>query len=210
MRRERPALHLRHREQPAEAIRHMRFCLLLLAAALPLSVAAQEPRAVRWDYVAAGVVAAELDEIGYEFRGSTAVTEKLVVFGSWLDFEPNEDVDRNMFAIGVGRRWNIRPSVDMMLSASYGDNELVLRGTDVEEEGVIIGLDVRGWASPRVEINGAVLLDNSASSNTEVVMELGAEFSGRRNVSYGGRIRNDESDTTVIAGLRFYFGASSR
>ena len=61
-----------------------------------------------------------------------------------------------------------------------------------------------------MELNGGIQLDNSAGSSTEVVMEVGAEFSGRRNVSYGGRIRNDESDTTVIAGLRFYFGASSR
>jgi hypothetical protein len=188
----------------------MRSCVLLLCLALPLSAAAQGFGAVRWDYVAAGVVAAELDEIGYELRGSTAVTEKLVVFGSWLDFEPNEDIDRNLLAIGVGRRWNVRPNIDVMLSASNGDNELVERGIKIEEEGVIVGFDVRGNVSSRVELNGALLLDNSFGSSTEVVLELGAEFSGRRNVSYGGRIRNDESDTTVIAGLRFYFGASSR
>ena len=188
----------------------MRRCLLLLASLLPLSAAAQGFGAVRWDYVAASAVAAELDEIGHELRGSTAVTDNLVVFGSWLDFEPNEDVDRKLLAIGVGRRWNIRPNIDVMLSASYGDNELVERGIEVEEEGVIVGFDIRGWASSRVELNGALLLDNSFGSSTEVVMEIGAEFAGRRNVSYGGRIRNDESDTTVIAGLRFYFGASSR
>jgi len=188
----------------------MRFCILLLASALPLSVAAQNSRPVRWDYVSASVAAAELDEIGYELKGSTAVTENLVVFGTWLDFEPNEDVDRNLLAIGVGRRWNVRPNVDILLSASYGGNDLVVRGVEIEEEGVIVGLDVRGWASSRVEINGAVLLDNSAGSSTEVVMEIGAEFSGRSNLSYGGRIRNDESDTTVIAGIHFYFGASAR
>jgi len=187
----------------------MRFCLLLLAAALPLSVAAQESRAVRWDYVSGSFVAAEADEIGYELKGSTSVTDKLVVFGTWLDYEPNEDLDRNLFAIGVGRRWNIRPNIDVMASASFGGNDLVERGVEVEEEGVILGFDIRGWAAPRVEINGALMLDNSASSSTEVVMELGAEFSGRRNVSYGGRIRNDESDTTVIVGIHFYFGASS-
>ena len=188
----------------------MRLCLLLLASLLPLAAAAQGFGAVRWDYVAASAVAAELDEIGYEIRGGTAVTDNLVVFGSWLDFEPNEDVDRNLLAIGVGRRWNIRPNIDVMLSASYGDNELIERGVEVEEEGVIVGFDIRGWAAARVELNGALLLDNSAGSSTEVVMEVGAEFAGRRNVSYGGRIRNDESDTTLIAGLRFYFGASSR
>jgi hypothetical protein len=188
----------------------MRFCLLILASSLPLAAAAQGFGAVRWDYVAASVVAPEMDEFGYELKGSTAVTDNLVVFGSFLDFEPNEDVDRKLLAIGVGRRWNVRPNIDIMASASFGDNELVERGIEVEEDGVIVSFDVRGWATARIELNGAVLLDNSAGSNTEVVMEVGAEFDGRRNVSYGGRIRNDESDTTLIAGLRFYFGASSR
>ena len=188
----------------------MKLCFLLIASVMPLSAAAQGFGAVRWDYVAASVVAAETDEIGYELRGGTAVTERLVVFGQWLDFEPNEDIDRQLFAIGVGHRWNVRPNMDVMLSASYGGNDLVERGIEVEEEGVIVGFDVRGWASARVELNGAVLADNSMGSNTEVVVEAGAEFFGRRNLSFGGRIRNDESDTTVIAGIRFYFGASSR
>jgi hypothetical protein len=191
-------------------MRSMRFCLLILAFALPLSATAQGFGAVRWDYVAASVVAPELDEFGYELEGSTAVTDNLVVFGSWMDFEPNEDIDRNLLAIGVGRRWNIRPNIDVMVSASYGDNEIVERGFEFEEEGIIVGLDVRGWATPRIELNGAILLDNSTGSSTEVVMEVGAEFSGRRNVSYGGLILNDESDTTAIVGLHFYFGASSR
>ena len=188
----------------------MRFCLLFLAAALPVSAFAQGFGAIRWDYVGASVVAAETDEIGYELKGSTAVTDNLVVFGSYLDFEPNEDIDRTLLAIGVGRKWNIRPSMDIMLSASYGDNNLVERGLEFEEEGVIVAFDVRGWVTARVELNGALLFDNSFGSSTETVLELGAEFSGRRNVSYGGRIRNDESDTTLIAGLRFYFGASRR
>jgi len=188
----------------------MRFCLLFLAAALPVAASAQGFGPVRWDYVAASVVAPKIDDFGYEVKGSTAVTDHLVVFGSYTDFEPNEDVDRKLLAIGVGRRWNIRPNIDVMASASYGDNDLVERGIEVEEEGVIVGFDVRGLATTRIELNGAVLLDNSAGSNTETIMEFGMEFFGRRNVSYGGRIRHDDSDTTLIGGLRFYFGASQR
>jgi hypothetical protein len=191
-------------------MRTMRFCLLFLAATVPFSAAAQGFGSLRWDYVAASVVVPDVDALGYELKGSTAVTNNLVVFGSYLDFEPNEDVDRRLLTIGVGRRWNIRPNIDVMASASYGGNEIVEGGVEVEEEGVIVGFDVRGMAAARVELNGALLFDNSAGSNTDIVLEFGAEFFRRRNVSYGGRIRNDDSDTTLIAGLRFYFGASKR
>jgi hypothetical protein len=188
----------------------MRFCLLLLAVVLPLSAAAQGFGALRWDYVAASMVTTELDEFGYEIKGSTAVTDHLVVFGAWLEFEPNEHIDRQLLTIGVGRVWNFRPNMDFMMSAIYGDNEIVESGIELEEEGVIVGFEVRGWATGRVELNGAVQLDNSAGSNTDIVLEFGAEFFRRRNVSYGGRIRSDDYETTVVAGLRYYFGASRR
>jgi hypothetical protein len=188
----------------------MRICLLLLAISLPLSAAAQGFGALRWDYVAASLAAPEFDELGYEFKGSTAVTENLVVFGSFLDFDPNASIDRKLLMIGVGRKWNIRPNIDVMASASYGDNKIVEAGVEVDEEGVIIGFEVRGFATARLELNGGVQLDNSAGSNTDTSVEFGAEFFRQRNISFGGRIRADEHDTTLFAGLRFYFGASRR
>ncbi len=188
----------------------MRHCLLLLAALLPLPALGQGFGPVRWDYVAANLALPEIDEIGLEIEGSTAVTRNLVVFGGYREFDPRRRTERTTLSIGVGRRFAIRPNVDVMASAAYADNDLDTRGRDTEEEGVILGGHVRGWLTPRFELNGAVLLDNSTGSSTDMVLEAGGQYFRGRNWSYGGRLRVDEDEDALFLGIRFYFGASRR
>jgi len=188
----------------------MRARILLLIALLPATTLAQGFGPLRWDYVAGSLIASDLDDLGFEIEGSTAVTRNLVVFGSYRDFRPTERTDRETLQIGVGQRWNIRPNIDVMASLSYADSEIERRGRVRDEEGLVLGGHVRGWLSRRVELSGAVLLDNSLGSSTEVVLEFGGQFFRGRNLSYGGRIRAEEDDEVVAAGVRFYFGASQR
>ena len=184
--------------------------LLLLFALSPLTVLAQEGfGSLRYDYVSANLVVTEIDEFGFELEGSTAVTEDLVVFGRFFDFEQGNGIERELLEIGVGHVWNIRPSIDFIGSIAYGDNSVSTPGLGKEdEEGLLVGAQVRGWATARVELNGGVTLDNSAGSSTDTVLELGMQFFHAANWSYGGRIRSDDEDTAVFAGIRFYFGAS--
>jgi hypothetical protein len=184
--------------------------LLLLAMALPSAAFAQGFGPIRWDYVAGNFIASELDDIGIELEGSTAVTRNLVVFGAYRDYEPGGNVDRETLQIGVGHRWNVRPNLDLMVSLSYADNEIDRRMRNSDEEGLILGGQLRGWLSQRLELSGAILLDNSIGSSTDVVIELGAQFFSGANVSFGGRIRADEDDEVLAGGIRFYFGASRR
>ena len=188
----------------------MRHGLLLLAAMLPLSASAQGFGALRWDYVSASLVVPELDELGMELEGSTAVTANLVVFGAFSDYEPENDLKRRTLEIAVGRRWNIRPNIDVLASIGYADNEVERGNTPADEEGIVVGLHVRGWSTSQLELNGAVLLDNSLGSNTETIVEFGTEYFRGRNVSYGGRIRAGEDDTVLLLGAHWYFGASRR
>jgi hypothetical protein len=188
----------------------MRRLLLLLAATLPVSGFGQGFGPLRWDYVSGNLMAADLDDIGYEIEGSTAVTDRLVVFGGYRDFKPGKRTDRQTVQIGVGHRWNIRPNIDFMASLSYADNEIDNSGRNNTEKGLILGGVLRGWLTQRIELSGAILLDDSLGSGTDVVLEFGGQFFRNRNVSYGGRIRADEHDETLAAGVRFYFGASRR
>lgn len=185
--------------------------LLLLAALLPLPALAQTGFGpIRWDYVEASLAVPDIEEIGIEVEGSTAVTDKLVVFGTYRDFEADPGIDRKTTSIGVGRRWNVRPNMDLMASASFAENEIDLPGPNLDEDGVVIGGHIRGWVSPRLELGGAALLDNSIGSSTDTVVEFRAVFSAYRNLSYSGRIRVDEDESSLFIGARFYFGASRR
>ena len=184
--------------------------LLLLVALLPISSMAQGFGPLRWDYVTANLMIPELNDLGLELEGSTAVTKDLVVFGTYMNFDPRHRRERSALAIGVGHRWNIRPSIDVLVSASYGTNEFKRPGRNDHEDGLILGFKVRGWATAKLELNGGLDVDNSIGSNTDTVLSAGLQYFRERNISFGGRIRADEDDTTFIAGARFYFGASSR
>ena len=190
----------------------MKRCCVLLAAIVPATALAQTDFGpLRYDYVAATLAVPEVDEIGIEIDGSTAVTEDLVVFGRYRDFTPDTGIDQQSLQIGVGYVWKINPSLDFIPSLSYADNDIDLRGLRLaDEEGLILGGHVRGWMTGRVELGGSVLLDNSKGSSTDTVIEFGLQYFRRANWSVGGRIRDDDDATTVFLGARFYFGASRR
>lgn len=190
----------------------MKRSLFLLALALPVVAQAQrEAPPLRYDYVGASLAVPELDEIGIELEGSTAVADRLVVFGRYFSFEPRNNFDYESLQIGVGRIWNVRRNIDLVGSLAYATNDVETPAQQgVEEEGVIVGAALRGWATPRLELSGTALLDNSRSSSTDTIIELGVQFLTEPRLSYGGRIRLDEDDSTVFVGLRFYFGASRR
>lgn len=188
----------------------MKRCLLVISALIPLSAFGQGFGPLRYDYVAGSLVIPKLDRIGLEFEGSTAVTKDLVVFGSYRDYKPSDRLDRQTAAIGVGYRWNVRPNMDLMASLSYADNEFERRGVDSSDEGLVLAGQIRGWVTGKLELNGTLMLDDSAGSGTDTVLVLGGQYFHRANSSFGGRIRVDEDDTTVFLGLRFYFGASRR
>jgi hypothetical protein len=188
-----------------------RYCVLLAAIAPAAALAQTDFGPLRYDYVAANLAVPELDEIGIEVDGSTAVTEDLVVFGRYRDFEPDAGVEQQSVQIGVGYVWKIQPSLDLMASLSYADNDIDLRGLPLrKEEGLILGGHARGWMTGRVELAGSVLLDNSKGSDTDTIVEFGLQYFRQASWSVGGRIRDDDDATTLFLGVRFYFGASRR
>jgi hypothetical protein len=188
----------------------MNRCFLVAAALVPVAAFCQDPPIpLRYDYVGANLAVPEVDELGVDLEGSTAVARELIVFGRYLNYEPRNRVDLTSLQIGVGKVWNVRRNVDFVASLSYATNEIDTPArSGVENEGLIVGGQLRGWATNRIELSGAVMLDHSKSSSTDTVVELGVQYLTKPQLSYGGNIRVDEDDTTVSGGLRFYFGAS--
>lgn len=186
--------------------------LVFFAALLPFSAFAQQGYGpLRYDYITTSLVVPELDEIGFEIDASIGVTEDLIVFGTFRTWDPDRRVDIDTLQIGVGRILEVRPNIDVIASLSYADNDIDRPGPGrADEEGLVLGGQVRAWATPRIELAGGVMLDNSTGSNTDTILELGLQYFHENNLSYGGRIRADEDDTVLFLGARFYFGASRR
>lgn len=190
----------------------MKRCLLSIALVLPSAAYSQDqPIPLRYDYVGASLAFPELDEIGIWLEGSTTVARDLVVFGQYFNYDPNDRFKQSTLQIGVGHIWPLRANIDFIASISYSANDIDTPGRgEIEEEGVVFGGQLRGWATDRLELSGGLMLDNSLGSSTDTVVELGVQYLTEDRLSYGGRIRIDEDDSTVSMGLRFYFGASRR
>jgi hypothetical protein len=188
----------------------MNRCLLVAAALLPIAAFCQEPPIpLRYDYVGANLAVPALNKLGVDLEGSTTVSNNLIVFGRYLNYEPRNRVDIKTLQIGVGRVWNVRRNVDFVASLSYAKNDINTPGpSSPDNKGVVVGGQLRGWATNRIELSGTLMLDNSKSSSNDTIVELGVQYLTKPQLSYGGHIRIDEDDTTVSGGLRFYFGTS--
>ena len=184
------------------------FGAMLVAA----SATAQEQaaRPLPYDYMFANYGLTELDSGGIEIGGSIEVANRVNVFGAYQDWELDGDFDREAFHVGAGYRWTMSPRSDFVAKLAYADTELERSGQpDLDEQGVVLSGEIRGWVNERFELSGELLLDDSLD-DLETVLEFGAQYHSRRGLSFGGRFRIDEEDTTLLLGARFYFGPSAR
>jgi len=193
----------------------MRFRIQLAAFGAALAAAsatAQEQAAgpLPYDYVFANYALTELDSGGIEIGGSIEVANRVNVFGAYQDWELDGDFDREAFHIGAGYRWTMSPRTDFIAKLAYADTELERSGQpDLDEQGLVLSGEIRGWVGERLELSGELLLDDSLD-DIETVLEFGAQYHSKSTFSLGGRFRVDEDDTTLLLGARFYFGPSAR
>lgn len=192
---------------------HLRMRSAALAAVLAAaSAAAQEAnRPLPYDYVFANYALTELDSGGIEVGGSIEVANRVHVFGAYQDWEVDDDFDRTAFHVGGGYRWTLSPRADFVAKLAYASTEIdpTSQSPDLDDDGLILSGEIRSWVGQRLELSGELFLDDS-SDDLETVLELGAQFHRRNTLSFGGRLRIDEDDTTLLLGARFYFGPSAR
>jgi hypothetical protein len=183
------------------------------AALTAASAMAQEPaaRPLPYDYVFANYALTELDSGGIEIGGSIEVANQIHVFGAYQDWEFDDDFDRTAFYIGGGYHWTLSPRTDLVAKLAYGDTEIDFSGsaTDFDDQGMILSGEVRSWVKQSLELSGELFFDDTLDE-IETALELGAQLHRRNTLSFGGRIRIDEEDTTFLLGARFYFGPSAR
>jgi hypothetical protein len=193
----------------------MRFGVQLAAiggALAAASAAAQEAnRPLPYDYVFANYAMTELDSGGIEVGGSIEVASRIHVFGAYQDWEVDDDFDRTAFHVGGGYHWTLSPRTDFVAKLAYVQTDLDLssQGSDLDEEGLIASCEFRAWVGQRLELSGELFFDDSLD-DLETVVELGAQLHRKNTLSFGGRVRIDEEDTTLLLGARFYFGPSAR
>jgi hypothetical protein len=183
--------------------------LLLLAPVADAQV--QPDRRLTYDYLLANYALTDLDSGGLEIGGSFNVPTRMHVFFLYQEWDLGP-VDRSTLQIGAGYRWRLSPRVDLAAQLAVAETEIERPGPapDVDEEGIILSGLLRGWATDRLELSGALLFDDSVGGRVDTVVEFGGQYYLQRNFSVGGRIRVDDDETTLFLGGRFNFGRASR
>lgn len=182
-----------------------------LATAPGVNAQQQTDRPLLYDQVYASLAITELDSGGLEFGGSFTLAPNIHLFGSYQDWDLNESTDRSLLQIGGSYHWDISPNLDIVGKVALGDSEIDRRNRpDIDDNGLILGIGLRGWATNELELSGEILLDDSLGSDIDTVVEVGGQYFTNPDFSLGGRIRIDEEETTLFLGLRFYFGRSAQ
>jgi hypothetical protein len=188
--------------------------LAVLATALAAASATAQEQATRplpYDYVLANYALSELDSGGIEIGGSIEVARRIHVFGAYQDWEVDDVFDRAAFHVGAGYQWSLSPKTDFVAKLAFADTEIDPSGApaDLGDEGLILSGEIRSWVGQRLELSGELFLDDSLD-DIETVLELGGQYHRKNTLSFGGRVRIDEEDATLLIGARFYFGPSAQ
>ena len=163
-----------------------------------------------YDYAVINYMMTELDSGGVELAGSYEVANRVVVFADYQNSEIGR-TDRERLRLGGGYRWDLKPNVDLIAKLAYADNEIDPPGPGrFDDDGFMLGGEVRAWLSRDFEVGGELMLDDSIGSSTETVVGIGSQYYFGDNLSAGARLRIDDADTTVFIGVRFHFGDSRR
>jgi len=193
----------------------MRLWMKLVAAAGALagSVAGAQQQdfgPLPYDYVFGSYALTELDSGGVELGGSIEVANRIHVFGAYQDWELGNDFDYSVFRIGGGYRWALSPRTDAVAKLAFASTEIDGPGAspDIDNDGLVLSGEIRGWIAENVELSGELFLDDSLGSDIETILEFGGQYHLNDNFSVGGRLRVDDNDTTLLLGGRFYFGGS--
>jgi hypothetical protein len=172
--------------------------LLILAD----TAAAQQAREVPYDYVEGHYVNTELDAGGWEAAGSLALSRQVYLLAGYLD----RRFGGGRSQAGAGYRWTLRRALDVDAELAVGRTELRRRNArDRHEDGFIARARLRSLVREDVELNVALILDDSAGSDTNAGIEIGGQYFVDDRLSVGGRLRNDDQATSLYLGGRVYF-----
>ncbi len=189
-------------------MKHAAWMLLpCLGLAVPaLSLAAAEPR---YTYGEIGYINADYDDIGQDgdgfgIGGSLAIDRNVHLLADYRDIELDGNNDANVFSLGAGINYALRPGLDVVGRLSYISAEIDRRGDD-DEDGYGLEAGLRVMINPQLELNGAIRYIDVFDDNTSLV--IGSLYDVIPNLALGGELEFSDDYSALFLKARYYFGS---
>ena len=190
--------------------------MLCLSLITPFGFAAVQAEQPSYNFVDAGYVELDLDEVsldpsGFFIRGSVEVAENWFIRAGYVDADDSSgflDVGADQFNLGGGYKAGLSDNTTVHVTLDYISAEAKARNrfggrAEVDEDGYGLGVGIRSMVTPSIELNaGAGYADLGeedglefdagavwyVTENLGLLIEAGTDDDSNRQYMIGGRL----------------------
>jgi hypothetical protein len=173
------------------------------AAALSLSAPAFAD-GFDYSYLDLGYINTQFDDgggssDGFGLRGSFALTDQLHLIGSYSKEDLDFNIDLDTYTIGAGLNWPLSPNLDIDSTLAYIHQKADFGNFgSIDDDGVQIGLGLRGRVAQQLELTGQLTYTNFDGSGDDTSPTFGLRYYPNDKFAIVG-------DVTLFDGGNQYF-----
>lgn len=182
--------------------------LLVTAALLPFSVLAQD---LDYTFVELSYTDTELDlgpgdlsGDGLGLTGSLSVSDSVFLFASYQTQDYQFGIDGTSYDVGAGMRYGLKPQLDLVGELAWVNYEVDTPLGDAEDDGLGLGVGLRGRVNDSLELQGGVRYVDLEDSDT--FLSVGGRWYFSRTLAAGFGLSFNDDVTGWTLGLRAEFG----
>ena len=130
----------------------------------------------------------DVDGDGFGISGSYAATDSIHIYGEYQTADLDFGVDLDFLEAGVGYHMSVSERLDIVAELGYIQVELGAPGfPSFDEDGLTLGVALRGMASEALELNGGVdyVEFNDADADGETRFNVGFQYNFTETFSAG-------------------------
>lgn len=187
----------------------MRLVLIFVTVAFASAAGAQE---IRYNYVQGSYGQVDLDDGGLEFdgdgfgiKGSFAINERLFAFGEYQTADMDLSIDFALSELALGYHTSLSPSLDIFASVGYVNIDADSFFFSSNDDGVSIGLGLRGAISETIELYGGLNYVDVDDSYDETRVTAGFDFRVTKSIGVGLRATLWDNLNIFQLNARLYF-----
>jgi len=176
--------------------------MLFAGALLPMAAIAQE--GFDYTYVEVNYLDTDVDnagdDSGFGLKGSLELTDTVYLIG---EYQTYDDSDLDLWAIGGGLRWNLKPELDVLADLSWVEAD----AGPFDDDGLQLNVGLRARVHDQIEVQGGIRHLDLDDTGSGTCLTLGGRYYFTRNAAVGLGLDLGDDTTTWRIGLRGEFGS---
>jgi hypothetical protein len=164
-------------------------------------------------YVSTHLDDSNVDSDGFGVSGSLELTDRLHLIASYsnedfdFDFDPDFTVNGKSYEFGAGLNSALNPNLDIEAHVAYIKSEVDAPFVgQFDDDGIALGVDLRGRIGTRWELQGGLSYVNYDDSGDGKSAHFGARYFITNQFAVGADVSGSEDGSTLFLGGRFNFG----